>query len=47
MKSVHFFLPHQDTPLHLAANRGHIDTVQCLIDKGAGINITDDDGVSE
>ena len=39
--------PHQDTPLHMAARNGHTDTVKCLIDKGAGINITDERGVSE
>jgi len=39
--------PHQDTPLHLAAFDGHTDIVQCLIGKGAGINIKDNDGVSE
>ena len=39
--------PHQDTPLHMAAEGGHTDTVQCLIDKGAGINIKNDGGVSE
>ena len=31
----------------MAACSGHADTVQCLIDKGAGINIENTDGVSE
>ena len=35
------------TPLHKAAIRGHVDTVQCLLDKRADIHIKDDDGVSE
>ena len=39
--------PHQDTPLHMAARSGDTDTVQCLIEKGAGINIKNYDGVSE
>ena len=34
-------------PLHLAASCGHIDTVQYLIDSGAGINIKNRFGVSE
>jgi len=38
---------HQYTPLYMAARNGHTDTVQCLIDKGAGINIKNNDGVSE
>ena len=25
----------QETPLHWAAERGHLDTVRCLVDKGA------------
>ena len=39
--------PHQNTPLHMAADNRHTDVVQCLIDKGAGINIRNEDGVSE
>ena len=38
--------PHQYTPLHVAAEEGHTDSVQCLIDKGAEINIKDNAGVS-
>ena len=32
---------HQDTPLHLAAKAGHLDTVKCLVELGADINIKD------
>ena len=39
--------PHQDTPLHVAAHRGHTETVQYLIGKGAEINIRNKYGVSE
>ena len=39
--------PHQDTPLHMAADSGRTDAIQYLIDKGAGINIKNEDGVSE
>ena len=38
---------HQYTPLHWAAGKGHVDTVRCLVDKGADINIEDKNGVSE
>ena len=34
------------TPLHLAAKSGHIKKVNYLCDKGADINIPDDDGVN-
>ena len=37
--------PHQWTPLHWAAFYGHTDTVHYLTEKGANINIKDDDGV--
>lgn len=37
----------QQTPLHVAARNGKADTVRYLVDKGADINIKDDDGVSE
>ena len=35
------------TPLHKAALRGHVDTLQYLLDKGADIDIKDSNGVSE
>ena len=38
---------HQETPLHRAADGGHTDTVQCLTEKGADINIKNIAGVSE
>ena len=38
---------HQQTPLHVAANKGHDYTVECLVKKGANINIKDKKGVSE
>ena len=39
--------PHQMSPLHWAADGGHIDTVKCLIEKGAEVNSQDETGVSE
>ena len=33
---------HQGTPLHLAAEAGHMDIVRYLVEKGADINIKDD-----
>ena len=27
------------TPLHLAARAGHVDTVRCLVEQGAYINV--------
>ena len=33
------------TPLHLAVEGGHIKKMDYLFDKGADINIQDDDGV--
>ena len=39
--------PHyQRTPLHIAARENYERTVECLVDKGAGINIKDKVGVS-
>ena len=39
------FFYHQRTPLHMAAEGGHEDTVKYLVDKGAGIGIKDNKGV--
>ena len=39
--------PHQWTPLHQAALGDHVDTVRCLVDKGADINLEDRRGVSK
>ena len=41
------FFFHQRTPLHMAAEGGHEDTVKYLVDKdkGAGIGIKDNKGV--
>ena len=36
------------TPLHLAARAGHVNTVRCLVEQGADINIVGHNfGVSE
>ena len=42
-----FNSPHQKTPLHWAADGGHVDTVRYLVDKGDDINMKDGHGVSE
>ena len=42
-----FVFFYQDTPLYMAADRGHVDTLRCLIDKGADTSIGDRNGVSE
>ena len=39
--------PHQETPLHWAAYEGHVETVRCLVDKGADTNIKNIFEVSE
>ena len=39
--------PRQVTPLHCAADKGKEGTVLLLIEKGADINIKDNDGVRE
>ena len=38
---------YQQTPLHVAASKGHDYTVECLVKKGANMNIKDKNGVSE
>jgi len=37
---------YQQTPLHFAAKKGHDYTVECLVKKGAKMNIKDIAGVS-
>ena len=39
--------PHQRTPLHRAVEQGHAGTAQFLVEKGADINVKDNDGVRE
>ena len=41
-----FLFLYQMTPLHLAAESGHINKVKYLCDEGADINIQDNDGVN-
>ena len=41
----YFLFLHQMTPLHLAAESGHIKIVHYLLDQEADINIQDDNGV--
>ena len=46
MCTIQFLSPYQQTPLHLAAEKGRFETtLNCLVDKGAGINIKDNNGV--
>ena len=40
-----FVFPRQMTPLHSAAIGGDADTAQVLVEKGADINIKDNNGV--
>ena len=40
-----FLSPRQMTPLHLAAESGHMEIVKHLVEQGAVINIQDDNGV--
>ena len=43
--TVLFLYLHKMTPLHLAAESGHIKILYYLVDEGADINIQDDNGV--
>ena len=38
----HVLSPHQMSPLHWAADGGHVNTVKFLIEKGADVNFKDD-----
>ena len=38
---------YQQTPLHVAASKGHDYSVECLVNKGADMDIKDKKGVSE
>ena len=40
-------LSYQQTPLHVAASNDHDYTVECLVKKGADMNIKDKTGVCE
>ena len=42
-----YLFSHQITPLHLAAGKGHVDTVRCLVDKGADTQLKDGNDVSD
>ena len=42
----HAFSLNQQTPLHLAARKGHMDTVQLLVGKQANTNTQDIHGIS-
>ena len=37
----------QQTPLHIAVKEGFKHTVECLVTKGASINVKDNDAVSD
>ena len=39
--------PPQMSPLHWAADSGHVDTVKCLVEKGANLHSKDVFGVRE
>ena len=44
---ISYYFPYQKTPLHVAASKGRHYTVECLVEKGADINIKDKTGVCE
>ena len=43
----HFLSPPQMSPLHWAAEEGHVNIVKFLVEKGANLHSEDEDGVSE
>ena len=46
-KSFNYFVFHQQTPSHLAAEKGRFEnTLKYLVDKQADINFKDNDGVN-
>ena len=45
--TLHVNSSYQQTPLHVAASHGHDYTVECLVKKGADINIKNETGVRE
>ena len=47
LKSFFFIFSHQYTPLSVAAEKNHVDTVKCLIDNGADVNVCDENRVRE
>ena len=47
MDHVTLLSPHQMSPLHWAADKGHLNTVRCLVEKEAEVNSKAKDGVSE
>ena len=46
-KAFSLFFSHQYTPLSVAAEKNHVDTVKCLIDNGADVNVCDENRVRE
>ena len=43
----HFLSPPQMSPLHWAADKGHVNIVKFLVEKGANLHCEDGLGVSE
>ena len=39
---INIYFQHKQTPLHIAAPRGHVSVVQCLITSGADVEAVDD-----
>ena len=44
---VHALSLDQMSPLHWAADKGHVNTVKCLVEKGGEVNSKDGGGVSK